>query len=113
MHELPVTEQLLNIVLEHANQADAERVLKINVVIGDLTHFNGESIQFYLDILSKGTKAERASLLISRVPARVRCKSCGNEFTPKETDWVCPRCSGFIDEVISGRECYVESIEVE
>jgi len=70
MHELAVTEQLLNIVLEHANRAKAERVVKINVVIGELTSFNDESIQFYLDILSEGTKAERASLSISRVPAR-------------------------------------------
>jgi Zn finger protein HypA/HybF involved in hydrogenase expression len=28
-------------------------------------------------------------------------------------NWVCPRCGGFIEDVISGREFYVESIEVE
>jgi Zn finger protein HypA/HybF involved in hydrogenase expression len=28
-------------------------------------------------------------------------------------DWLCPRCGGLIEDIISGREFYVESIEVE
>jgi hydrogenase nickel incorporation protein HypA/HybF len=113
MHELSVTEELLNIVMQHADKAEAQRVLKINLVIGDLSTFAGESIQFYFDILSKGTKAEEASLSISRIPARVRCRQCHDEFAPKETDWVCPRCGGPVEDIICGREFYVESIEVE
>jgi hydrogenase nickel incorporation protein HypA/HybF len=113
MHELSVTEQLLDITLEHARKANAERVLKINLVIGDLSSFVGESIQFYFDILSEGTKAEKASLSISRIPARASCKQCQNEFTPGGMDWLCPRCGGFIEDMISGREFHVESIEVE
>jgi hydrogenase nickel incorporation protein HypA/HybF len=113
MHELSATEQLLNLALEHARQAKAERVLKINLVLGDLSSFVGESIQFCFDILSKGTEAEKAFLSISRKPARARCQKCKDEFTPREMNWACPRCGGFIEEVVSGREFYVESIEVE
>ncbi len=113
MHELSVTEQLLNIALEHADRANAKRVLKVSVVIGDLTSFVGESIQFYFGLLSEGTRAEKASLSISRVSARVRCRECQNEFAPEKMDWLCPRCGGLIEDVISGREFYVESIEVE
>ncbi len=39
MHELSVTEQLLGIVLDHARKAEAKRVLKVNLVIGELTGF--------------------------------------------------------------------------
>jgi hydrogenase nickel incorporation protein HypA/HybF len=113
MHELSVTEQILNITLDHARQAKAERVLKVNLVIGDLTGFAGESIQFYFDILSKDTEAEKACLSITHLPARARCKQCQNEFTPEVMNWACPRCGGFIENVISGREFYVESIEVD
>jgi Zn finger protein HypA/HybF involved in hydrogenase expression len=28
-------------------------------------------------------------------------------------DWLCPRCGGLVEDVISGREFYVESIEVD
>jgi len=113
MHELSATEQLLNLTLEHARQARAVRVLKINLVLGDLSSFVAESIRFCFDILSKGTNAENAFLSISRKPARVRCEKCKDEFTPREMNWACPRCNGFIEEVVSGREFYVESIEVE
>ena len=113
MHELSVTEELLNITLEHARKANAQRILKIHLVIGDLTGFVGENIQFYFEMLSKGTNAEKASLSISRIPARARCRQCQNEFTLEEMNWVCPRCGGFIEDILSGREFYVESIEVE
>jgi hydrogenase nickel incorporation protein HypA/HybF len=113
MHELSVTEELLKVVLEHARKASAKQVLKVNVVIGDLTGFVSESIQFYFDILSKGTEAEKASLEITRIPSRVRCHDCKKEFQPDGGDWRCPDCAGFIEEVLGGRELYVESIEVE
>jgi hydrogenase nickel incorporation protein HypA/HybF len=74
MHELSVTEQLLEIVLDHARKAEAKRVLKVNLVIGELTGFVGESIQFCFDMLSKETEAESASLSISRIPAKATCR---------------------------------------
>jgi hydrogenase nickel incorporation protein HypA/HybF len=113
MHELSVTEQLLNVVLEHSRKANAKQVSKVNVVIGDLTGFVNESIQFYFDLLSKGTEAEKASLAITRIPSRVRCRDCKREFQPDGADWSCPHCGGLIEEVLGGRELYVESIEVE
>ncbi len=113
MHELSITEQLLKVVLEHARKASAKEVLKVNVVIGELTGFVNESVEFYFEILSKGTEAEKASLVIARIPARARCHNCGKEFQPDGSGWNCPHCGGLIDEVLTGRELYVESIEVE
>jgi hydrogenase nickel incorporation protein HypA/HybF len=113
MHELSVTEQLLNVVLDHARRASAHRVLKVNLVVGDLTSFVDESIQFYFDLLSKDTEAEKASLEISRIPARVRCQQCKHEYTPDTMDWFCPMCGGWVEKVLAGREFYVESIDVE
>lgn len=113
MHELPVTEQIVEIVLDHARRASAKRVVKVNLVVGELTGFAGDSIQFYFDILSKETEAEKASLSISRIPARARCHQCKKEFQPGDMDWLCPDCGGPVEEVMGGREFYVESIEVE
>jgi hydrogenase nickel incorporation protein HypA/HybF len=113
MHELPVTEQLLKIVLDHARKAEAKRVLKVNLVIGELTSFIGDSIQFYFDMLSKETEAEGASLSISHIPAKATCKQCNREFHPEGMDWFCPVCGGPTEEVMGGREFYIESIEIE
>ncbi|GAB4506451.1 MAG: hydrogenase maturation nickel metallochaperone HypA [Anaerolineales bacterium] len=113
MHELPVTEQILKVVLDHARKAEAHRVVHVNLVIGDLTTFVDESIQFYFDFLSRGTEAEGATLHIRRIPACVRCHACGGEFAPDGVDWRCPHCGGLGGEVLAGRESYIESIEVE
>jgi hydrogenase nickel incorporation protein HypA/HybF len=113
MHEYSVAEHLLDITLKHAEKAMASRVLKVNLVIGDLTGFVDESIRFYFDILSEGTKAEKALIEVVRVPIRARCRQCLSEFTPRDRNWRCPLCEGPLKEIISGREFYVESIEIE
>jgi hydrogenase nickel incorporation protein HypA/HybF len=113
MHELSVTEEVLNITLDHADKARAARVLKVNLVIGELTCFMEESVRFYFDIMSEGTIADKALLSISSIPAMGRCGQCRLEFVPKRTDWLCPRCGGSLHDLISGREFYVESIEIE
>ncbi len=113
MHELAITQNILKIALSHAEQAQAIRLTAINLVVGELTGFVDESIQFYFDMLSPGTPAQGARLVIRRVPARLRCRECGEEFALRPLDWKCPRCSAVGGTVLQGREFCIESIEVE
>lgn len=114
MHELSVTQSVLDIVLRHAKQSNARRVLGINLVIGDLTGFVDDSIQFYFDFMSKDTAAQGARLNFERIPVQVRCTSCGAEYVPPDTRlWACPQCEALGGEIISGREFSVASIEIE
>ena len=112
MHEMAVTEDIMRIVTEHAAQAGAERITDIHLVIGDMSSFVDDSIQFYFDLLSPGTVAEGATLHFHRVEIRFRCRACGEEFAPDGMDWRCPKCGALGGEVIAGKEFYVESIEV-
>jgi len=113
MHELSVTESILNIVQDKAAQAGASRITRINLVLGDWSGLVDNCIQFYFDILSEGTSAERAALFFQRVPTRFHCRSCDAEFGASEYDWRCPRCGSLGGELVAGREFYVKSIEVE
>lgn len=113
MHELSITQNVLDIVIEHARRAKAKRVSAINLVVGDLTGFVDDSIQFYFDMLSPDTLAEGARLVIKRIPAKVRCRACHHEFTPQDFNWACPKCFAIGGDVLCGREFMVESIEVE
>lgn len=113
MHELSVTQNLLAVVLEHAERAGARRVTRIDLRIGALTGIVDESVQFYFDFVSRDTPAAGARLAFSHVPARLRCRSCGAEFQPEERDWLCPNCGATGGDVVAGREFTVESIEVE
>jgi len=114
MHELPVTQSILEIALRHAKRAEAGRILAINLTIGDLTGFVDDSIQFYFDYLSKDTLADGARLTIERIAAQVRCHQCGAEYAPPDSRiWTCPQCEALGGEVIAGKEFSVASIEVE
>ncbi len=112
MHELAVTEDILRIVKEHAENAGASRVTDITIVVGDMSSFIDDSIQFYFDQLSPGTIAEGATLHFKRIQTRFRCRQCDAEFSPDRLDWRCPACGAMGGEVIAGKEFYVESIEV-
>ena len=68
MHELPVTENLLEIAVRHANKAGAIRILGLHLVIGDLASIIDDSIQFYWEIIAKGTLGEGAKLHFKRIP---------------------------------------------
>jgi len=113
MHELAITQSMFDIVLKHAEQAQAKKVTKINLVIGEMTGVVGDCVQFYVGFLSKGTVAEGAAVALTSVPAQAKCRDCGQTFTVKEMEWTCPHCGGASLEITGGRELFVESIEVE
>ena len=112
MHELAVTEDILRIVTEYAEKGDAERVTDINIVIGELSSFVDDSIQFYFNMLAPETIAEGATLHFERIKTRFRCRNCGHEFEPEDRNWLCPKCQSLGGDVIAGKEFFVESIEV-
>ena len=113
MHELSVTESILEIVLRHADQANATRVTQIDLTIGGLSSIVDDSVQFYFDILSQDTMAEGAQLVFHRVPGELRCWDCQATFTLNGRDFTCPECGSGRVQVVGGREFGVESIEVE
>jgi hydrogenase nickel incorporation protein HypA/HybF len=113
MHELAITQSMLDLVLGQAEKAKAKRVGRINLVIGEMTGVVGECVSFYFDFLSKGTSAEGAALAIKAVPTQAKCRACGKLFELQEFDWTCPSCRGNNIEIVSGKELFVESIEVE
>ena len=113
MHELAVTQQVLDIVLQHAEEAEAKQVQRIELVIGDMTSFVDDAVQFCFDALSQGTIAEEAELSFRRIPVTIRCRECGAVFKPDDIDLTCPECGAYAGEVIAGREFYIDHIEVE
>ena len=113
MHEMAVTQSLLDIVLEEASKVEAEKVSRVTLVIGELSGLVDDSIQFYFDFMTKGTIAEGAKLNFTRIPARMKCRACGEEFSNAPDEWICPKCSQWQAEVIAGKEFYIDSIEVD
>ncbi len=113
MHELGITESLLSLALEEATQAQAQRITKIEVVIGQDSGASEESIEFYFDLLTPGTIAEGATLSFERVATRFRCPHCQRPLSPAEVSGGCPDCGEHHLELTTGKELYLKSIDVE
>lgn len=114
MHELPVTEGILKTAIDAAQQNGGRRITAINLVIGELSSIVDDSVQFYFDILGKGTLAESARLHFQRQPAMAVCLDCQHEFEARvPLAPTCPNCQSTRLQIKGGREFYVDSIEVE
>jgi hydrogenase nickel incorporation protein HypA/HybF len=113
MHELPVTQNLLEIALQHAEKAGASRVIRINITIGDLASIIDESVQFYWDIISKDSLAEGAELKFHRIPTEILCLDCNLNYEPNDGISACTKCGGYNVKITAGQEFYLDSIEIE
>ena len=113
MHEFSITQNILSIALEKAREAKASKITMITITIGELSGIVDESVQFYFDFLRRDTIAAEAALSFNRTPFQARCRTCGRVFSPDGAAWACPACQSQQIEITSGRECYVESIEVD
>jgi hydrogenase nickel incorporation protein HypA/HybF len=111
MHELSVTESILEIALRHGEEAGATAITDLFLVIGDLATIVDESVQFYWDIVSQNTIAAGSTLHFRRVAGLLACRGCGHTFSPAE-GLTCPICGNIDIDILSGEEFYLEAIEV-
>src|SRR5450759_2854179 len=92
MHELAVTESLLEIAIRHAQAQNAHRITDLYLVIGKWSSIVDDSVQFYWDIISDGTIAKGATLHFQRVPVVLTCQDCGKEYEHTSEEFACPHC---------------------
>jgi hydrogenase nickel incorporation protein HypA/HybF len=115
MHELQITERILNVVLKHATGQNVSRIIRIHLRVGELSDLEDEWIQHYFDYLSRDTLAENAQLAIKRAPIVVRCDACACSFEVTRDalgDATCPQCTEQRLHLISGSGYFIENMEV-
>ena len=113
MHEYPITEQIVKMAMNHLKDSGAQRVTAINLVLGENSGIVPESIHMYYDLIAEGTPCSGAEIVIRRIKPTLRCPACGTEFVRKPMSFACPKCGTDGNPTETGKEFYLESIEVE
>ena len=113
MHEYPITQSIVNISVEEAEKNSAKKINEIRLKVGELTGLVPESLQLYFDIISAGTLAEGAKLVIIKVPFKFTCQKCFTESEVKGGIHKCPNCQSDDIKITGGNEYMIESLEVE
>jgi len=113
MHEMALTESIVEIAVEAAKKQDAEKVKRVFVDVGALSHVEPDALQFCFAAVSAGTIAEGAELEIDRVPGAGWCLDCGKTVALAERFGACPECGRAHVQMKAGDELRVREIEIE
>lgn len=113
MHEQSIVEAIMATALERAEKENAKKILSVYLIVGELSGVLEEAVDFYWSFLSRDTIAAGSKLFFMRPPTLVRCRSCGTEYTPENMKIICPKCKERKVEILSGRELFIENMEVE
>ncbi len=113
MHEFSVTTSLLDLAIKHAQEANAQRITDLYLVIGQLSSIIDDSVQFYWNIVSENTIAAGSQLHFRRIPAEALCLKCDTRYLLNEREFACPKCDSEQVRIVAGEEFYLESMDVE
>lgn len=115
MHELAVTRNIADIVVQAAQEQDASRVLSVHLIVGKMRNFELEWVQRYFDECTRGTVAEGSRVLIDYVPITFYCHDCGATFQfplGSGERMHCTECGSQRYNMITGGELLIKDIEV-
>jgi hydrogenase nickel incorporation protein HypA/HybF len=94
MHELSLTQSLIDIVEDYARREGFTRVNVLKLSFGRLAGIDPGALEFTFEIQSRGTKAEGAQLEFDIRPAILYCKNCKQDSVSEGFLFLCPLCGG-------------------
>ena len=113
MHELGIITGVMEAVKLSAEDAGADKVLKVSLSVGVMTEAVEEALSFAFEALSEKTMFEGAELEIKMIQPKSLCLECGAEYEHDRFHMFCPKCDSFATKLIAGREMQIDSIEVD
>lgn len=113
MHELAITQSILDIAQKVAQEHGATRVREVHIKLGEYSGVVPQCVQDYFDVISQGTIAQGAVLDIQRLPVIIHCLDCDQDSHIDRRHVRCPLCGSTHIKLVQGREFYIESLEVD
>ena len=108
MHEMAITQSVVDAVCEHAA---GRRVHSVKLEVGALCAVVPDSMQFCFELATEGTLAAGARLDLDVQPGSARCRTCAHEFELPDMILLCP-CGSADVQVVAGRDLRILSMEV-
>jgi hydrogenase nickel incorporation protein HypA/HybF len=113
MHEFSITMNVVNIVEENATNLHAKIVHEVEMDIGELSGVDNDALEFAWQYSKKTGLTENAKLVINKIPAKARCRSCNHEFDISDLYTACPECGKFDHDIFQGKELKVKAIKID
>ena len=112
MHELSIALGIVDIAEKETKKAGASKVDIIELEIGALSGVELDSLDFIWQNAVEGSVLENAKKEIDFIKAVGYCMECDLEFPMEFVYDNCPKCKGYMKDIIKGKELRVKALEV-
>lgn len=113
MHELTLSQSIVDLVVECAHKEGVRAVTRVVVEVGIAAGVEPDALRFCFDLVAANTLAKGAKLAIETIPLQARCRDCACKFQPARLVSCCPRCGAYAPQLLRGREFRVKSFDCE
>jgi hydrogenase nickel incorporation protein HypA/HybF len=114
MHEYSIVSSIVELV--HAELAARniapQRVITVSIVAGRLHQIIEENMSFAYEVITKDTGLAGSKLEIEYAEVKAKCRACGMESAVRSPYFFCAHCKSPEIEVLSGKELYLENLEI-
>lgn len=93
MHEYGIAQEMVSLALQQVPPGEPARITQFTIEMSRAADESEDSLRFYLENLTRGTRAEGAVFEIQRVPIPARCLECGRTFDAVDLLEPCPHCA--------------------
>lgn len=113
MHELTLAERAMGLAEAAARAENALRITRVRLSVGALAHVDADTLAYCCGVVSRGSLAENAEILVERRPGRAWCAACAQEVELPRVGEPCPRCGGYELRITDGDQLQVIDVGIE
>lgn len=113
MHELGITQSIVEIAEKTARDQNAKKVLSVTVDVGELSGVIADAVEFCFEACSLDTILEGSRLVINQIPGRAECEDCGADVKIDNMTFNCSVCDSYALKRTQGEELSVKEVEIE
>jgi len=113
VHELGITQSIVDIADRTAREQQATKVLSVTVEIGALSGVIPDAVAFCFEACVQGTLLEGSRLIIEAIPGEGCCAACGATFAIDQLTYTCPVCGSLALQRLRGEELSLKEVEID
>lgn len=113
MHEMSIITSVFSLIETKIDSNKKNKITTIRLNVGKFSNAVPSSLEFAFSTLKKGTIFENAELIINAIELKCLCLDCKEEMVMTDHRFTCYSCSGNNLKITSGRELFLDSVDVE
>lgn len=113
MHELSLTESIVQLIEDAAIEQQFTQVKTVWLEVGQLACVEQESLRFFFDVVTEDSIARQAKLEIIEIAGQAVCGQCRQVIMIDTYHQACPQCGNYALHITQGDGIRIKELEVE